>query len=419
MSLRSLLGGIVNDSPVPLVSRAAGTGFMSGIFQRTDMANDLEAFTATATLYGVVTKLAQMTVAPEWNLCRKPASPGDEPIPLTGARAENAAPLKVLRKPNGVPHMTRTYVMSGCQQTRDLVGEMYLVVVRAGGIPVELWPVRPDRITPVTSITKLIAGYLYRSPDGEEIPLRVEDVLSMISPSPLDPIRGQGTIGALAADLAENSAQSVWSAATYRNSANPGGVITFDRQLNDTEWAQFVERWRFQHQGAQNAGRVAILEGATFTPISYSQKDMQFVESRNLTRQAIFDAYGFPKFGIGDVDDVNRASADASLTLMAQTLTVPRLNDWRTLLNERFLPMFGPAWRDYCFEYESPIPPDSESERLDLSARTTAFKTLIDARVDALQASEVCGLPPLTVSEPPPPPAPAIPVPVPSGQIQE
>lgn len=404
MSLKSLLGGIVNDSPVPLVSRTAThRGLSFGSFGRgRDMTGELGEITASATLYGVVTKLGQMTAAPEWKLCRKPANPDEEPVPLAGAQAERAAPLMVLKRPNSVPFMTRSHLMAGVQQHRDLVGEGYLVVARIGKVPVQLWPIRPDRMFPVPSTTKLIAGYIYRSPDGEEVPLGIADVLPLISPSVFDPARGQGPIGALAADLAQGSAQAAWNAATYRNSAIPGGVITFERKLSDPEWDQFVERWRMQHQGVTNAGRVAVLEGATFTPISYSQKDMQFVESRQLTRQAVFDAYGFPKFGIGDVDDVNRASADASLALMAQTLTVPRLNDWRDLLNDRFLPMFGPAWSGYCFEYDSPVPPDAETERLDLKVNAEALATLVSAGFDADEAAEVCRLPVMKYEKPEP-----------------
>lgn len=404
MSLKSLFGGIVNDSPVPLVSRMAGRSFYGGnLFgRRQDIKAELTAFTSSATLYGVVTKLGQMTSMPDWHLCRKPADPEEEPIPLTGAQADRAAPLMVLKRPNSVPFMTRAHLFAASQQHRDLVGEMYWVLVKRGGIPVEIWPVRPDRMFPVPSATKLIAGYIYRSPDGEEVPLRLDDVLSLISPSSLDPMRGQGPVGALAADLAQSDAQSAWNAATYRNSANPGGVISFDRRLSDDEWDEFVERWRMQHQGVQNAGRVAVLENATFTPISYSQKDMQFAETRQLTRTAIFDAYGFPKFGIGDVDDVNRASAEASLTLMAQTLTVPRLNDWRDLLNDRFLPMFGPAWKGYCFEYDSPIPPDAETERLDLKVNVEALAVLVQAGFDADEAAEVCRLPVMKYERPEP-----------------
>jgi hypothetical protein len=116
----------------------------------------------------------------------------------------------------------------------------------------------------------------------------------------------------------------------------------------------------------------------------------------------VFDAYGFPKFGIGDVDDVNRASADASLALMAQTLTVPRLNDWRDLLNDRFLPMFGPAWSGYCFEYDSPVPPDAETERLDLKVNAEALATLVSAGFDADEAAEVCRLPVMKYEKPEP-----------------
>jgi len=398
MSIKSLFGGIVNESPVPLTSRWSGArGMLSaGAFGRGDKLNNLEALTATATLYGVVTKLARTTSLVEWDLCRKPKTPGDEPVPLAGREAENAAPLKVWRDPN--THMDRAYFVAGSQQHKELCGEFWWVVRRFAGVPVEIWPVRPDRMFPIPSTTKFIDGYMYRTPDGEEVALRSDEVIYSFSPSS-DPFRGQSPIDALSGDLSQSVAQVEWNASLYRNSANPGGIIKVGRRLGESEFEELVDRWRMQHQGVQNAGRVAVLEEADFTPLSYTQKDMQFVESRGLTRQSIFDAYGFPKFGIGDVDDVNRASAEASMLMMAQTLTVPRLEDLRGVLNGRFLPMFGPLWRDYEFNYRSPVPPDAESQRLDLAARTTAFKTLIDAGVNPSEAAEVCSLPPMGVRE--------------------
>jgi HK97 family phage portal protein len=397
VSVRSLLGGIVNDTPIPLVSRfQSGRPLGEGLFGQRSKVSDLSAMQATATLYGVITKLARMTSLVEWDLCEKARVAGEDPVPLEGSRAEAAAPLKVWRRPN--PFMERPLLVQGSQQHKDLCGEFWWVVVRFGGVPVELWPVRPDRMFPVPSTTSFIAGYVYRSPDGEEIPLKADDVITSFLPSPLDPYRGEGPIGALAKDLAQNDAQAAWNASLYRNSANPGGIIKIGRRLGDTEFDELVERWKAQHQGVTNAGRVAVLEEGDFTPLSYTQKDMQFVESRGLTRQAIFDAYGFPKFGIGDVDDVNRASAEASMALMAQSLTIPRLEDIRSVLNHRFLPMFGKTWAGYEFHYRSPVPVDAEGERSDLTARTSAFKTLIDAGVSAEQASEVCGLPVMSLA---------------------
>jgi len=408
VSVRSLLGGMVNESPVPLVSRwGAGRG-LGTMFTGRGRTAELESLNATATLYGVVKKLSKATAAVEWTLDRKPARPGDDPIPLTGGRAESAAPLRVWSNPTDAPHINAAYFRQGSQQHYDLCGEFWWVVLKFAGIPVQLWPVRPDRITPVPSQTRLVAGYLYRSPDGEEVPLEVDDVICSIDPSPTDPLRGAGPIGALASDLAESRAQAAWQAATYRNGAQPGGIIKVGRKLSDSEWDDLVERWRFEHQGTENAGRVAVLEEGDFTPLSYAQKDMQFVESRGLTRQAIFDAYGFPKFGIGDVDDVNRASAEASMAMFSQTLTVPRLENFRTVLNTRFLPMFGSAWKNYEFNYADPVPADAEGERQDLTTKSSAFKTLIDAGVNPEDAAEVCGLPPMRVDKKPEP-APVVP----------
>lgn len=398
MSVRSLFGGMVNETAgVPLVSRFTNLGFGASMFTGRGRTAELESMSATPTLHGVIKKLAQLTSAVEWDLCRKPARDGDEPIPLTGGRAESAAPLRVWNNPNDAPHMNAKYFRMASQQHYDLCGEFWWIVVKFMTIPVQLWPVRPDRMFPISTTTKLVAGYIYRSPDGEEIPLDVDDVICSIDPSGTDPLRGASPVGALASDLAQSTAQGAWQAAMYRNAAQPGGIIKMPRKMQDTEWESLVERWRMQHVGVQNAGRIAVLEEADFIPLTYTQKDMQFVESRNLTRQAIFDAYGFPKFGIGDVDDVNRASAEASSAMLAQTLTSPRVQNFRTVLNTRFLPMFGSAWRNYEFNPREVVPPDGEADRADLTAKTAAFKTLIDAGVNAEDAAEVCGLPPMRV----------------------
>jgi hypothetical protein len=48
------------------------------------------------------------------------------------------------------------------------------------------------------------------------------------------------------------------------------------------------------------------------------------------------------------------------------------------------------------------VPADAESDRTDLKFRAEAFATLVREGVDPAQASEVCSLPPLTVTKPEP-----------------
>lgn len=402
MSLRSLFGGIVAQTapPVPYISKyrngLINLGMPRGSRGR---AEQMGMYEEIGTLYGVVSKLANMTSLVDWKLWKKAASGLKE----DRTEVTRHAALMVWNRPN--PFMPRQEFVEVGQQHIDLTGEEWWVINRSrltGGTPIEMWPVRPDRMSPVESNTDFIAGYIYTSPDGEKVPLAREDVIMIRTPAPLDIYRGMSAVGALEADLDSARTQSAWVSAFFRNAAQPGGIIEVETQLRDEEFEQMTERWRQQHQGVSNAGRVAILEQGKFVPLSYSQKDMQFVESKGITKQAILDAYGFPKFGLGDVDDVNRATAGASLALMAETLTVPRLERIKGALNHEFLPMFGATTADLEFDYEDPVPPDTEQENATLTAKTSAFKTLIDAGVDPDEAADACGLPRMKVEKPEP-----------------
>jgi HK97 family phage portal protein len=394
LSLRSLFGGIVADAPpVPYVSKwrnPFGTFGGNGRARQADQ--EMALYGEIGTLYGVVSKLANMTSLVNWKLW-KPAPDGD---PDKRTEILRHAALMVWNRPN--PFMPRQEYVEIGQQHLDLTGEAWWVLNRSGltGAPFEMWPVRPDRMRPVESNAEFIAGYVYRSPDGEEVPLRREDVIMLRYPAPLDLFRGQSAVSALSDVLDAQTAAAEWSAAFFRNSAQPGGIIQYDRRLQDEEFEEVTRRWREQHQGVTNAGRVAVLEGATFVPMLYTQKDMQFVESRGVTKQEILDAYAFPKFGLGDVDDVNRASAEASLALMNQTLTVPRLERIKAALNYDFLPQFGVPQGALEFDYEDPVPPDQETENATLTARVNAVVALVQAGADAAEACEACELPEIT-----------------------
>ncbi|KKK71917.1 hypothetical protein LCGC14_2909130, partial [marine sediment metagenome] len=88
----------------------------------------------------------------------------------------------------------------------------------------------------------------------------------------------------------------------------------------------------------------------------FTLRDMQFEQLRRFNRETFRQAYGFPKPLLGDVEDVNRANAEAAEIVFARWLQVPRLNRWRTLLNDDFLPAFGSMGSGFVFDYENPIP---------------------------------------------------------------
>lgn len=406
MSWRGLLGAAATRQaapPVPFASKWRNPFSTQGLSGNAKLSkqDELERYSATGTLFGIVSKLASTTSLVNWRLYKSAASGLEEDrTEITNTYGRQNPALKLLKRPNA--YMPWQEFCETFQQHIDLTGEAYWLIVKVGNVPVEMWPVRPDRMYPVPSVADFIAGYIYTSPDGENIPLLPDQVIMLRWPAPLDIYAGHSPLPALSYDIDNERAQSQWSESFYRNSALPGGVLQVGTRLGEDEFLELVDRWNRQHRGVQNAGRVAVLEQGTFTPLAYTQKDMQFVEMRQFTKQAILDAYGFPKFGLGDVEDVNRASADASKSYMAESLNIPRLERIKAAVNFELLPMFGLPGQEY--DYDSPVSDDQEIINAALTAKTTALVALAQAGFDTDEASDAIDFPRIAYKRPAPAP---------------
>jgi HK97 family phage portal protein len=325
------------------------------------------------TLYAIVSRTSSATAMVEWGLYRKPS---DDKVLEDSERVPvgRHAALDLWRTPN--PHMTRYELVEVCQQHLDLVGECFLVVVKAGKLPIELWPIRPDKIEPVPSPTKFLAGYVYTNPDGEKVPLGVDDVIHIKLPNPLNPYRGMGPVQSIMAELDASQYSAQWNRNFFLNSARPGGLIEVERRLSDEEFDEMGARWREQHQGVANAHRVAIIEQGKWVENAFTMRDMEFPLLRQVNRDTIMEAFGISKPMLGITDDVNRANAEASIYMFARYQQVPRLQRWREALNHKLLPMFGSTTKSIEFDYEDPVAQDSEQAALNRDSRIRSVMTL-------------------------------------------
>ncbi len=401
---RTLLSSFVNRAPVPFVSRGM-EGRGGGRPNRGDQLAQMDAMGASATLFSIVNRTSTAVAKECWHLhvkapgmtCEYEDARGKCEQP--GARMVEKHPaLSVLARPNDF-YTTQEYFESG-QQHVDLTGEGWTVISRLGSVPYELWVARPDRMIVVTDRTDFLVGYIYVSPDGEEVPIRKEDVLSIRMPNPKNPYRGMGPVQTILSDVESGSYSSEWNANFFRNGARPGGIVKLSRVMGDAEFDQLVERFNQNHRGPANANRTAFLEDGDWVDVKpMSMTDMQFVESANLRRDTILLAFGMSKFAVGVVDDVNRATAEASKAWFGETLTVPRLDRWKGMLNNDFGPQFGGMWTpDLEFVYSNPVPMDREAARADKLAEAQVYVALMSvAGMDQEWAAQVAGLP-----EPPP-----------------
>lgn len=387
------------DTPAPYVAGrdvrgySGGTGDLGGT-----QTSSIEAFGQNGTLFAIVTKLAQGTAAVDWHMHRLSASgqrgtamcerceePGVTFVPAHPA-------LEVWSKPNDF--FTGSLFVETFQQHVDLVGEGWWVVTYLGGRPIELWPVRPDRMAPVRDPQKFINGYVYRSPDGTMVPLRLDEVVTMRTPAPWDPYRGAGAVQTLLNNIRGAQYAAEWNRRFFENSAIPGGIVEMPVNLSPTEWREFQERWAESHRGVRNAHTVAMLEyGAKWVDTKYTQKDMEFSELRRVNREEIREAFAIHGHILGLSEDVNRANAEAADVTFARRQMVPRLDRIRDALNGPFLSLFGAMGKGYAFAYANPVPEDEAAENAERVSKAAAYKSYIDAGVEPEDAARICGLP--------------------------
>jgi len=387
--VRDLISTITNKTPVPLVGRGSAVASRySGMLTGSDKRAQIRTTAVNGTLYGMVNTLTTSTAAVEWKLWRKAKSGKKE----DRVQVTSHAALDVWNRPNG--YFTQRLYVESVQQHVELAGLGWLLVYRVGNLPVELWFARPDRIRPIASTTEFIAGYIYRAPDGEQIPLDVKDVLPLRIPDPDNIYDGLSPIPSLLRTIDTQRLGEEWNRQFYANNARPGGVIEVEDRLGDDEFTEFQQRWAETHQGISNVQRVAILEnGMKWVDTKYSMRDLQVAELADVGPDKIREAYGFFKFMSGRVDDVNRATAEASAAAFAQWLLVQRLDRWKDLLNWDYLPLFGSTTTALEFDYDNPVPPDAEAVDRERTSRSSAASAYVTAGYDGVETGTYLGLP--------------------------
>lgn len=419
--MRSPLGAVLDllpairnqgQPPVPYTG-ARGAGLRTpGSSRGTDRTGQMKAYGENGTLFSTVSLYAQATSTVQWHLYRQTST--DTRLEDRPEVTSHLA-LDLWNRPNDF--MTGQYLREAVQQHLDLTGEGWIVIERnpaMRSIPIGLWPVRPDRILPVPSVDKFLAGYFYVSPDGEKIPLQIDEVIGLKYPNPNDPYRGLGPVQALLTDLDSARYSAEWNRSFFQNSALPGGLIVVDKRLDDDEFNEMTKRWREQHQGVANAHRVAVLEqGATWQERNFTQRDMQFAELRNLSRDVIREAFRIHGHMLGQAEDINLANAKAADYTFAKWGIETRADRWQDMLNHQYLPLFGATGQGVEFDHDSVVPQDEDAENAALTAKANAAVALVGAGFDSAEVLDTCGLPPMAYTRPPAPVAPAFTAPPP------
>jgi HK97 family phage portal protein len=191
-----------------------------------------------------------------------------------------------------------------------LHGNAFLQIVGdAEGVPAELFPLRPDRVTIECDGRGWPAAYLYRAGeaatrvaarDGAGRP----GLIHLRALNPVDDHYGVGSLGAAAGAVAVHNAAARWNKALLDNAARPSGALVYEAgeagALSAEQWARLKEEMEGAFAGAGNAGRPMLLEGGLrWQAMSLTPADMDFAGLKAGAAREIALAFGVPPMLLG------------------------------------------------------------------------------------------------------------------------
>ena len=203
------LWGVVRQPGVPYVVHLPYGGI--GAARKTE--DYQQAYGTIGWLFAVVSRIAAGVSEAEWGLERVQGGGA------TGKKEKiDDHPLLTLLG-NANEFWTGQELIEYTQMYLDLAGEAFWVVNRTiRGIPVEIWPVPPNRMKVVPSKTRYLSGYVYEF-QGERVDLGVDQVIHFPLPNPYDLYRGLGPVQAMATDLDSEYYAGQWNKNFFLNSA--------------------------------------------------------------------------------------------------------------------------------------------------------------------------------------------------------
>ncbi|MDG4756061.1 phage portal protein [Micromonospora sp. WMMD718] len=221
-------------------------------------------------------------------------------------------------------------------------GTGYAHVLRNGrGEVTEVWPIRPDRITP--EVTRTGPGKLkvtYRYVDD------VNGIYTRLFPDEVLPIGGLGYDGIRGYSVVKLARQSIgmglateqFGNSFFSNGARPGGVLKTSKKMSPEGHKRLQADWENLHRGLDRAQRVAILEeGLEWQDIGIPPEDAQFLETRKLQVNEMCRWLRLPPHKIGDLERATFSNIEwQSLEYLQDTL-LGWLVTWEQYTNMRLL----------------------------------------------------------------------------------
>jgi HK97 family phage portal protein len=199
----------------------------------------------------------------------------------------------------------------------DLSGNCYWLIQRGrDGLPVELWPLRPDLVRIFPSRNPRVWSYGYvldpsatvRSQTTDIIPIPDGDLIHVKYPNPLDPYFGQPPMRAAARAVSVDNAATDFVDDLLRNYAVPGVVITVSQAIDQAVADQLKSKWKRAFGGSRRGEPAVLQAGMDAKTMSWNLRDLEFPESRAESESRICAVFNVPPILVGAKVGLDRST---------------------------------------------------------------------------------------------------------------
>jgi HK97 family phage portal protein len=192
-----------------------------------------------------------------------------------------------------------------------------------------------------------------------------------------DGVRGLSPITVARNTFATSIAGEEAAGRMFRSGAMIGGLVTGDVTLEEAQTIKDVVQDRVG--GLKHAGEVAVFNrDLSFTPLSMSAEDAQFIQSRAFQVEEIARMYGIPPHLLAQSE--KSTSWGTGIESMNRGLARYTLIPWSTRIEERLTRLLAPG-KKVEFDYHSLLKPAPEEEiRLLLEQVKGGLLTVDEAR---------------------------------------
>ena len=212
---------------------------------------------------------------------------------------------------------------------RDAVGEW------------QIWPLRPDRVTPLPDERRYLRGFVYQGRSGP-VAYTPDEVVWLRYYNPLEEYAGFSPLTPSRLSVDTGCDGMRFNRNFFRNSAQPDFVMLTDENMTDSEIADFYSRWEARYQGSGNAHRPAITNFIKdIKSLGVSHKDMDFIQGLRWSLEEVSRAFGVPKPLLADLERATFANINAAERMFWRNTIVPELKFLEEQLTRMLLPRLG------------------------------------------------------------------------------